>query len=92
LRLDERPKRDPQTTSLLARFSCEGKDVPEDARPLALACHDLAVSAVDRLPDGPELTAALWLLLGVRDFMLQATRPPDERRFEATVLPLRRQR
>lgn len=90
MRLDERPERDPQTASLLGRFTCDG--VPEEARPLALACYDLAVSAVDRLPDGPELTAALWLLLGVRDFMLQATRPPDERRFEATVLPLRPQR
>lgn len=87
MRFDERSGRDPQTTALLRRFACDG--VPEEARSLALACYDLAVSAVDRLPDSPELSASLWLLVGARDFMVQATEPPASRRSTATVHALR---
>ncbi len=60
----------PATQNLLRFFAYE--HLPEDLRAVSLACHALAYQMVERVPEGPELTAGLRKLLEAKDCFARA--------------------
>lgn len=62
--------RHPSTQHVAAYFT--SGHLPEDLRPVAEACEDLAAELLVHLPDGPELTAGLRKLLEAKDCFVRA--------------------
>jgi hypothetical protein len=46
--------------------------LPVHLRPVSQAAHDLAVEMVEKLPDGPELSAGLRKLVEAKDCFVRA--------------------
>ena len=62
--------RHPATAQIVRWFS--SSHLPDDLRPIAEACEDLAAEMLLVLPDGPELTAGLRKLLEAKDCFVRA--------------------
>jgi hypothetical protein len=70
-RLDELPgMRNQKTWGLIRWF--EYGHLPEDLWPICQGFAELVFATVDRLPDGPELTACLRKLLEAKDCAVRA--------------------
>jgi hypothetical protein len=54
------------------RMLSPNANLPGDLYEIAVECNALAVSMVQRLPDGPELTAGLRKLLEAKDCFVRA--------------------
>lgn len=67
---DGKPTRHPSTTHLLSFFSFE--HLPEKLQGPSRACAVLAITLVEHLPDGPELTTGLRKLLEAKDSFVRA--------------------
>lgn len=62
--------RHPGTRHLIRHFTYD--HLPEHLQAVSKPCGDLALSLVDALPDGPELTAGLRKLLEAKDCFVRA--------------------
>ncbi|MEZ0066693.1 3-methyladenine DNA glycosylase AlkC [Streptacidiphilus sp. MAP12-20] len=62
--------RHPATAAVAKHFAFE--HLPEHLRAISQPCHDLAEQLLQRLPDGPELTAGLRKLLEAKDCFVRA--------------------
>lgn len=51
----------------------EFEHLPADLQPTSQACAELAQLMVDRIPDGPELSAGLRKLVEAKDCFVRAT-------------------
>lgn len=60
----------PNTAALLKFFAYE--HLPENLRPVSMACWRLATEMINSLPEGPELTAGLRKLLEAKDCFVRA--------------------
>jgi hypothetical protein len=71
--MDNPVPRHPGTTHLLRFF--EHAHLPPRLAAISAPCAELAGLMVDRLPDGPELTAGLRKLLEAKDCFVRAALP-----------------
>lgn len=62
--------RHPSTVQLLGWFDC--KHLPEHLQAVSEPFGDLAHDLVEKLPDGPELSAGLRKLLEAKDCIVRA--------------------
>ena len=62
--------RHPATQGLARWFTFD--HLREDVRPPSRACAELAQEMIDKLPDGPELSAGLRKLLEAKDCFVRA--------------------
>lgn len=65
--------RHPATTAILRHFRWD--HLPAQLQEISRPIGELAHAMVDRLPDGPELTAGLRKLLEAKDCMVRAALP-----------------
>jgi hypothetical protein len=65
------PERHPSTTHF-SRFFAYGHLSPE-AQEVSAPCSELAKAMVEKLPDGPELSAGLRKLLEAKDCFVRAS-------------------